>query len=102
MIEPATDVTAAFLGFGVFGANDVLNFEQNHEGWQGGKTGYLSEEEWIFSLAIFLNLKLIKPDATKPYRKPHLFRWLQKASDSVQKRQMPARLAPASLKDVSE
>ncbi len=69
--EFATDITATFLGFGIFQANSVFNFQQfsgiGTSGWKTSGGGYLSETEQSFSLGIFLKLKGISPDIAYPY-----------------------------------
>ncbi len=60
-LEPATDVAAGFLGFGVFLANASFQFEQYQTGdgwagWESRGAGYLTEKEHAFGLAIFLEL----------------------------------------------
>jgi hypothetical protein len=56
--ELATELTVAFCGFGVFGANAAFSFEQHHDtwgrGWSAQRSGYFSERTWAFALALFL------------------------------------------------
>lgn len=58
--EPATDITAVFLGFGVFLANAAFEFEQfqdsSRQGWSMSRQGYLTEQQLAFSLALFAKL----------------------------------------------
>jgi len=58
--EPATDVCAIFLGFGVFTANAAFRFEQHQtaytQGWSYRRLGYLGERPLSYGLAIFLAL----------------------------------------------
>lgn len=58
--EHATDVTAVFLGFGVFMANGAKNFDQygdaSGSGWQMRRQGYLNEEALTAALAIFVRM----------------------------------------------
>lgn len=60
--EFATDLTVAFLGFGVFGANSAFRFSQftdnatGSQGWSYRRSGYLTQPEWCFALAVFLIL----------------------------------------------
>lgn len=76
--EFATDITATFLGFGIFMCNSAFTFQQfqtpDAQGWEYSRTGYLSEEEHVFALVIFLKLldiplanakKFLKPSAAK-------------------------------------
>jgi len=61
--EFATDQTVAFLGFGVFGANSAFRFNQfsdnatGTQGWSYRRSGYLTQLEWSFALAVFLSLR---------------------------------------------
>ena len=81
--EFATDITATFLGFGIFQANSVFNFQQFSEvggyGWSATGGGYLSESEHSFSLAIFLLLKGISPDIAYPHCDANIKAYLKKA-----------------------
>lgn len=58
--ELATDLTVAYCGFGVFGANSAFEFARFHEtgrqGWRSQRIGYLSERTWALALATFLAL----------------------------------------------
>jgi len=55
--ELATELTVAFSGFGVFGANAAFAFEQHQDawgqGWSAQRSGYFSERTWAFALALF-------------------------------------------------
>ena len=59
--ELMTDLTVAFVGLGVFGANTAFSFEQHgdafSEGWQSRSSGYLSPRSWAFALAMFGELR---------------------------------------------
>lgn len=56
-MEPMTDLSTVYLGFGVFSANASCRFEQhqdNHrQGWSMSKHGYLSERLYGYALARF-------------------------------------------------
>jgi hypothetical protein len=58
--ELATDLTVAYCGFGVFGANSAFEFERyqtsSGHGWKSRRSGYLSERTWALALATFLAL----------------------------------------------
>lgn len=73
LVEPATDVTATFLGFGVFGANTAFEFHKNNDGWSSSRLGYITESEWAFDLAIFCALGEHDISVLKPYLKSHIF-----------------------------
>ena len=55
--EPATDLAATFLGFGIFLANSRFNFEHFNDGrtagWRWQQQGYLSDVEVLHMHAIF-------------------------------------------------
>ena len=80
--EFATDITATFLGFGVFMANSAFNFQQftevDSQGWEYNRSGYLSESEHVYALAIFLLLKKIPFERALSHLKPHLRKVLKK------------------------
>ncbi len=85
--EFATDITATFLGFGIFMANSAFNFYQlstlETQGWETSRHSYLSEEEHTFALAIFLQLKNLPIEAALPYLKPHLKKVLKKSAKQI-------------------
>lgn len=59
--ELMTDLTVAYTGFGVFGANSAFRFEQHGDafgqGWRSRSAGYLSPRSWAFALAVFGELR---------------------------------------------
>jgi hypothetical protein len=74
--EPATDLAAVFLGFGLFLANSRFNFSQHSDGqtmgWRWRQQGYLSEPEVLHMHAIFSSLLAIQPTETLKHLKPAL------------------------------
>lgn len=96
LVEPATDVTAAFLGFGVFGANACFEFQKNSEGWASQKLGYISEAEWAFNIAIFCALGEHDAARLKPYLKPRIYKEVQSGLKFIARNDViPAILAAA-------
>jgi len=81
--EFATDTAATFMGFGVFMANSAFNFRQFSScgavGWQTSRSGYLSEAEHSYALAIFLLLKNIDPTDVYPHCDPNIRKHLKTA-----------------------
>lgn len=59
--ELMTDLTVAYAGLGVFGANSAFSFEQHgdafSQGWRSRSSGYLSPRSWAFALAVFGELR---------------------------------------------
>lgn len=56
--EFATDLATVFFGFGIFGGNQSFRFEQfrddatGSQGWSTMRTGYLTQNEWGYALAV--------------------------------------------------
>ena len=59
--ELMTDLTVAYAGLGVFGANSAFSFQQHgdafSQGWSSRFSGYLSPRSWAFALAVFGELR---------------------------------------------
>lgn len=59
--ESLTDLVTVFYGLGVFNANASVIFEQwtnsQYQGWQIGRSGYLTEEIFGYALALFARLR---------------------------------------------
>jgi hypothetical protein len=89
LVEPATDVTAAFLGFGLFCANSAFHFTNTQDfesqGWSTSKFGYITEAEWVLSLAIFCAFTREDTKMASQYLKPHLAKQFSKAVKYVEK-----------------
>jgi len=58
--ELLTDLSVAYNGFGLFGANAAFRFEQHQDtfgqGWSAQRNGYFSEPSWAFAIALFTAL----------------------------------------------
>ena len=80
-LEFLTDLAAVYLGFGVFMANSVLEFEPLQDGlWQGwrmGRSGYLPERDLVFATALFIAVKELNPTSAYQCLKPHLSKLLK-------------------------
>jgi hypothetical protein len=81
--EFLTDLTAAYLGFGVFMANSVFEFEAIQDGpmqgWRYGRSGYLPEQDLVFATALFIAVKELDPHPAYQCLKPHLAKLLKRA-----------------------
>lgn len=99
MHEYATDMMTVFLGFGLFGANRAFNFSQHggtySQGWQTSGAGYLRERDWVFALAVFLNLREQPAFALNGLLKPHLYSDLKAAAKYLATHPPLSRNAPA-------
>ncbi len=87
--ELATELTVAYTGFGIFGANTAFHFEQFQEagrqGWRSQRNGYLSNETWVLALATFLSLTKRRGQADK-WLKPDVAALLPKADRHLARR----------------
>jgi hypothetical protein len=87
--EFVTDITATFLGFGLFMSNSAFSFSQfsnsDSQGWKSSRNGYLSESEHIYALAIFNELKGLPIELSLSHLKPHLRKLLKKAHKELVK-----------------
>lgn len=94
--EFATDITATFLGFGIFMANSAFNFQQfsgsDSQGWQYNRSGYLSESEHIFALAIFISLKQIPVKIVLPHLKSNLAKLFKQALKQLEDSDLISKL----------
>ena len=83
--EFATDLATTFFGFGLFGANSAFEFSQfsdvggGSQGWSFRRTGYLTEAEWGFSLAVYLHLTRQPIEAAIEFLKPSPAGYLKKS-----------------------
>lgn len=86
-MECLTDLTAVFMGFGVFLANARFQHETYNDGamhgWRIGHSGYLPESDLIFALALFLQTREIGSDEAGDCLKPHLASLLRRAMRDV-------------------
>ncbi|RDS79801.1 hypothetical protein [Dyella psychrodurans] len=74
--EPATDLAAVFMGFGIFLANSRFNFSHFDDGrtagWRWQQQGYLSDVEVLHMHAIFSVMLGIDQRETLPHLKSAL------------------------------
>jgi len=85
--ECLTDLTAVFMGFGVFLANARFSHETYddgmRQGWRIGHSGYLPERDLVYALALFLRAKQLGADEACACLKPHLARLLRRAMQQL-------------------
>ncbi len=86
-MEFATDLCAIFLGFGIFIANSVFHFEQytdiDSQGWSSSQSGYLTEQECSYALAIFMKIHNIPFDNIKQFCDFNIKKYLQKSIKEI-------------------
>ena len=51
--EHLTDLTTIIFGLGIFNANAAFQTTQGYDSWGWSKSGYLSQMEWGYALALF-------------------------------------------------
>lgn len=87
--EPATDLLAVFMGFGLFLSNTAFSFQQHtdidSQGWATQQQGYLSQFELAYALAIFCLLKEIPYSTVQKYLKKSLQSFYKKAIKEIEK-----------------
>lgn len=88
--ELATDLTAVFMGFGIFLANGAKTFDAFNSfdsmGWSSSQSGYLSEKALVTGLAITQRLAGRDPMDSARWLKPHLASDIKKAAAYLAKR----------------
>ncbi|MFB6373512.1 MAG: hypothetical protein ABEN55_10440 [Bradymonadaceae bacterium] len=85
-LEPATDLASIFLGFGIFAANAATSFEHHGDGsksWQ--RSGYLSEPEFAYGLAIFTALHDIETDKVAKFLDTNPREYFEKARLDIER-----------------
>lgn len=80
------DLMTVYFGFGLFGANKAFQVDHGSgwRSWINGTTylsssGYLSQEQWAFALAVFLKLRGEAPDVARDRLGPVLKKMLERA-----------------------
>jgi hypothetical protein len=70
LLEPAVELAAVFMGFGVFMANAAMC----------GPRFHLNEGEMVHALAMFCLLRKLPPESAGPHLNPHLRKYLRLAT----------------------
>jgi len=95
-MEFLTDLTAVYLGFGVFLANSRFEFETMSDGvmhgWRMSRAGYLPEADLIYALALFIRAKDLEPETACACLKPHLAKMLRRTVRELHDDADPIRL----------
>ncbi|MGI9413320.1 MAG: hypothetical protein ACR2PM_06615 [Hyphomicrobiales bacterium] len=97
MEEFAVELATVYLGFGLFGANNAFqvgfgwSLKALYGSWSWSSSGYLSQEQWAFALAVFLELRGETGEEVKDWLKPPLARMFKQAQAYLEEN--PDRLA---------
>jgi hypothetical protein len=70
LLEPAMDIAAVFMGFGLFMSNSVVHNADFH----------LNEGELVHALAMFCLLRKVPPESIDRHLNPHLRKYLRLAA----------------------
>lgn len=101
--ELITDLTAVWMGFGIFLANNAKSFEaftdHDRQGWQMQNRGYLNERALITTLALTAASRSEDALAAIPYLKPHLATDLKSASKYISQFDIAKEIATIDLHD---
>jgi hypothetical protein len=103
--ELHTDLTAVYLGFGIFLANSARNFSQFQSageiGWSSRSQGYLSEGALVTATAIFQRLAGRPPMDAAAHLMDYLRKDLKRADGALRKLapDMEAAIAAVDLDD---
>lgn len=85
--ELTTDLTAVWMGFGIFQANTAKDFagftDHDRQGWQMQSRGYLHERALITAIAVCASMRGEDALAAVPYLKPYLKTDLKNATKFV-------------------
>jgi tetratricopeptide (TPR) repeat protein len=55
--EHLTDLTTVIFGLGIFNANVSFQTKNSYDSWSWSKSGYLSQMEWAYALALFAHIR---------------------------------------------
>lgn len=82
--DPATDIAAVFMGFGIFMANGAYQVAQYESGawagWRARAQGALNEGELVHALALFCGLRNVDPESVERHLNKHLRKYLRLAT----------------------
>lgn len=79
LYELFTDLTAIYLGFGIFLINTRFEYKVDDIGWSTRAAGYLPPEDMIFATALFMSIKQISMQKALSHLKVQLRPSLKKA-----------------------
>jgi hypothetical protein len=70
--EFCTDLCVVYSGFGLFGAATAFRYYSGAQSWGYQRSGYLTQPEWTFALAVFFALRNQPIEDAKPWLPSHL------------------------------
>lgn len=91
--EPMTDLLTVAYGFGVFSANSSFVFEQwtnaQFQGWRAGGAGYLTEEAYAYSLALFAHFRSERKPAWTRHLKTNVRAYFKQSAKFIERNGSP-------------
>jgi hypothetical protein len=101
--ELATDMTAIWMGFGIFLANNAKSFEaftdHDRQGWQARTSGYLNERAILTGMALCASLRGEDPAEAIPHLKPYLLKGYKLAINFIEQTDMATAFRNTDLAD---
>jgi hypothetical protein len=101
--ELATDMTAVWMGFGIFMANNAKSFEgftdHDRQGWKARTSGYLGEKALLTGMALCAALRGDDLAEPIPHLKPYLASDFKKVIRYVEQCDITAAMAAVDLDD---
>lgn len=90
--EFCTDLAVVYSGFGLFGAATAFRYFSGAQSWGYSKSGYLTQPEWTFALAVFFALRGQSVEDAKPWLPSHLMNGVRRAAKYLSKhpKKLPA------------
>jgi hypothetical protein len=93
LLDPAVDIAAVFMGFGLFMANSAVRDTEFH----------LNEGELVHALALFCLLRKLPPESIDRHLNPHLRKYLRLAARDLAQHELQFRrlraVAPAAAEE---
>lgn len=78
--EFCTDLCVVYCGFGLFGAATAFRYYSGNQSWGYARSGYLTQAEWTFALAVFFALRGQSVEDAAPWLPPHLMSGVRRAA----------------------
>jgi hypothetical protein len=96
LLEPAVDIAAVFMGFGLFMANSAVHSTDFH----------LNEGEMVHALAMFCMLRKVPPESVDRHLNPHLRKYLRLAARDLAQHELAFRrlraVTPVQVEEIAE
>lgn len=83
--EKLTDLMTVYAGMGVFTANAAFGFESRPGGWRVQRSGYLSEPEFGYALAVFAAMRGEVNPSWASYLDPNVREFYESSIRSINK-----------------